>query len=51
MMDYLQTTPESKPVDLVNLAKIRSGFRAIILQFGEVLYEKEKRDRVSSNTN
>ncbi len=29
------------PIDLVNLAKIRPGFREIILQFGEVLYEKE----------
>ncbi len=39
------------PIDLVNLAKIRPGFRTIILQFGEVLYEKEKWDSVSSNTN
>ncbi|MEK7727506.1 MAG: nucleotidyltransferase domain-containing protein, partial [candidate division KSB1 bacterium] len=29
------------PVDLVPLGKIKQGFREIILEYGEVLYEKE----------
>jgi predicted nucleotidyltransferase len=37
------------PIDLVHLGKISEEFREIILQFGEVIYEKEKWDRVSSN--
>lgn len=31
------------PIDLVNLEKISSGFRDVILQFGEVLYDEEER--------
>jgi len=30
------------PIDLVNLGKIKQGFREIILEFGEVIYEDEK---------
>ena len=37
-------------IDLVHLGKINEGFREIILEFGEVLYEKEKRDNGSSST-
>jgi len=29
------------PIDLVHLSKIKPGFRKIILEFGEELYEKE----------
>lgn len=29
------------PIDLVHLSKIKPGFRKSILEFGEVLYEKE----------
>jgi len=28
------------PIDLVHLGKISEGFREIIFQFGEVIYEK-----------
>jgi predicted nucleotidyltransferase len=31
------------PIDLVNLRYVRQGFREIILEFGEVLYDTEKR--------
>ncbi|MDZ7361571.1 MAG: nucleotidyltransferase domain-containing protein [candidate division KSB1 bacterium] len=31
------------PIDLVHLDKINEGFREIIFQFGEVLYDQEER--------
>lgn len=30
------------PIDLVHLNKIKAGFRKIILEFGEVLYDQEE---------
>jgi len=30
------------PIDLVHLGKIKTGFREIIFQFGEVLYDQEE---------
>lgn len=30
------------PIDLVNLRYVRPGFREIIMEFGEVLYDEEK---------
>lgn len=38
------------PIDLVHLDKVNKGFRKIILEFGEVIYEKEKWDKGSSST-
>lgn len=37
------------PIDLVHLRYIQQGFREIILQFGEVLYDDEKWDSNSQN--
>jgi len=39
------------PIDLVHLGKINEGFREMIFQFGEVIYENEKWDCGSSNSN
>jgi len=32
------------PIDLVHLGKINEGFREIILEFGEVIYDQEERN-------
>jgi predicted nucleotidyltransferase len=37
------------PIDLVHLGKIQPGFREIILEFGEVLYDEEKRTDGAAN--
>ncbi len=39
------------PIDLVHLQKIGEDFREIILEFGEVIYEKEKWNCGSPNAN
>ena len=38
------------PIDLVNLRYVKQGFREIILEFGEVLYDKKKWHRSIAST-